>query len=828
MDGQPLPPSGSGALTGWPFSLTWDTHNATDGTHIFYCRVIDTLTTADAASNFIPQSLIAIIANSGFNNGTQVVPVASRAVTGEFSPAPPTVDFVTYGGTPYPHNTSYPNRPGVFIPPATSDPRYATSMGGDPTLLRNAANWYSDQTNEPNNEEYQTTAEFSTTLQGGVFVQMYNPDNGIQLTDAYPTVVRNNPFQGGRLDSRLTPYVNYVPAPDGSGWYGAEVQGRIVRIDNDGTVTTVYGWERDRTQLNIDMYIAPAAYPESSIRRVFVGTTDGSFSDIGGANDLCFDPRDTRGPGGTSATLYVAVTMDNWICQIDLLASGTPHGIRYAGTVDTPGYVDGSALSAQFNFPHSIIMADGTGNGGPAGTMYVADLNNGYIRKIAPGAGLGSPGGTVSTLVGKGNVGEAVYVPAVDGNPDGNIYAPIGSQPFTSCYTELPACIRFTSNRNIVLSEQANLSIRLIDLGAQKITRIGIFEQSFGTLATSAYTLWTWLDVDSKGTCGPVDDIITLKGTGRSAQDYYRISLDGSYSQVFENGDWHLREASAGYTVLGMGHYSWAFAFGNKQGRMISYGFQNVAPFITRILQPGDPTTVGFANVDYYGLAAGNNAWDLGTSLYFDANQRLIYQFPWGSRPPFISLRGQSGVQHMGCFPGANTTEEIFAKFTTIGDFDSFHPNDGTLTGYIQGGMGGTVPRPELTGNPLRYMFHYMQRNTPHGSYPTPVTVPPLYPDNTPPVISNLTVTRLSPTSIRFTWNTNKPTIGYAMAGSANQQAFVPASMPYNIFSPIEGNYGTSHNVTITGLPKSSPIHYSVLSKDFSGNSAYTADASLA
>jgi hypothetical protein len=703
-------------------------------------------------------------------------------------------------------------------------------MGGDPTLLRNKINWDSDHTHEPNVEEYQTTPEFATTLHGGVFVQMFGPKSGITLDDSYDAVARNNLFQGGRLDSRLTHYVNYVPAPDGSGWYGAELQGRIVKVAYDGTVTTMYGWERDRSQLSIDMTISPSAYPESSIRRIFVGTTDGSFSDIGGCNDLCFDPRDTRGPAGTSATLYVAVTMDNWICQIDLLAPGGPHGIRYAGVVGTPGYVDAAALSAQFNYPHSIIMADGRGNGGPAGTMYVADLNNGYIRMITPGSGPSSPSGTVSTVVGKGNLGATVYTAGLDANPDNGSLAPIGPQPFSACYTELPACIRFTSNRNIVLSEQANNTIRLIDLGTKQIKRIGIYEQSWSAVAHSTWGEWTWLDVDTQGTCGPVDDIIvlTVDNPSGTAQDYYRMSLDGSYSETFVTDSWHLREASAGMTVLSMGHYAWTISFSKTQGRMITNGVANVAPVITRILQPGDPDTVGFANVDYRALSAGGNAWNFGTSVNLDSNQNLVFHFPWGSRPPFINLRGQSGVQHLGVFTGANTNEEIFANFTTVGSYDTYHPNDGTLVGYIQGGMGGSVQRPELTGNPLRYLVYYMQRNTTHGSYPTPVGVPPLNPDNSPPIISNLIATRLSPTSIRFTWDTNKPTIGYAMAGSANQQTFIPASAPYNVFSPIESSYGTSHNVTITGLPTSSPIHYSVLSKDLVGNSAFTGDAAIA
>jgi hypothetical protein len=149
--------------------------------------------------------------------------------------------------------------------------------------------------------------------------------------------------------------------------------------------------------------------------------------------------------------------------------------------------------------------------------------------------------------------------------------------------------------------------------------------------------------------------------------------------------------------------------------------------------------------------------------------------------------------------------------------------NAGTLVAYIQSGMESGVPRPEITGRDMVQLIYFLRRDTNQGSYPTPVVHLPYNPDFTAPVISNVIATRLSSTSVRVAWNTDKRTIGFAMAGSALQVPF------YNVYSAIESGYGTSHSVTIVGLPSGvSPIHYSIVSKDVPGNSSYIADQTIA
>src|SRR5208282_3789481 len=114
------------------------------------------------------------------------------------------------------------------------------------------------------------------------------------------------------------------------------------------------------------------------------------------------------------------------------------------------------------------------------------------------------------------------------------------------------------------------------------------------------------------------------------------------------------------------------------------------------------------------------------------------------------------------------------------------------------------------------------------GSYPGPVALPAPTPmggwDNVPPQISNLTATRLSFTSIELTWDTDEPTIGLACAGSSVSAA---SEYKYNVYSLIEDTYGTSHSAVITTLPMSIPTHFSVLSKDETGNSSYAPDQTI-
>src|SRR5262249_50772810 len=153
------------------------------------------------------------------------------------------VEFVTYGGTPNPNVTEYPFTPISPPLPATLDSRYngAPGSGTDPALLRDASRFTIGPGNEYQSEEYEPIPEFQTTQAGGVFAAWSDPQNGsISNQSAYNGAVPwANTMDGGRLNNKISPYSNFVEAPDGTGFLSLEANGRLSLLAWDGSVTTV-------------------------------------------------------------------------------------------------------------------------------------------------------------------------------------------------------------------------------------------------------------------------------------------------------------------------------------------------------------------------------------------------------------------------------------------------------------------------------------------------------------------------------------------------------------------------------------------------------------
>jgi DNA-binding beta-propeller fold protein YncE len=102
----------------------------------------------------------------------------------------------------------------------------------------------------------------------------------------------------------------------------------------------------------------------------------------------------------TSGTIYMA---DSGNYRIRMLAGGTVTTLAGTGT---PGCLDGPAINATLDWPHSIAVA-------PNGTIYVSESWNHRIRAIASGvvstvAG-GSPCGAASGGYADGPVGGALF-----------------------------------------------------------------------------------------------------------------------------------------------------------------------------------------------------------------------------------------------------------------------------------------------------------------------------------------------------------------------------------------------------------------------------------
>jgi sugar lactone lactonase YvrE len=208
---------------------------------------------------------------------------------------------------------------------------------------------------------------------------------------------------------------------------------RIRKVDTQGNVTTLAGngtasWRDGRgasayfsTPLSIaidsagNLYIADSG--NHRIRKISPG---GTVSTLAGSSVGFRDGQRTtarfNSPQGitvdSKGNVYVADAKNHVIRKIDSAGNVT----TYAGTARSGGYIDGVRTKARFSSPRGVY-ADSTGN------VYVADTNNGRIRKV-------DVAGNVSTLSGRnfgfkdGLITDAVFNHPYDVVVDslGNVY----------------------------------------------------------------------------------------------------------------------------------------------------------------------------------------------------------------------------------------------------------------------------------------------------------------------------------------------------------------------------------------------------------------------
>jgi sugar lactone lactonase YvrE len=135
--------------------------------------------------------------------------------------------------------------------------------------------------------------------------------------------------------------------------------------------------------------------------------------------------------------IYVADAENNRIRKI------SPAGFRNVSTVagsGSPGYVNGPALEAQFNFPNDLVV-------NAAGDIFVTEFNNHTVRRV-------TPGGDVITWAGNGAAGYA------DGPPG-------------QSRLNRPGGIAIDRAGNLYVTEWGNHRVRRIDPAGNVITLAG-------------------------------------------------------------------------------------------------------------------------------------------------------------------------------------------------------------------------------------------------------------------------------------------------------------------------------------------------------------------
>jgi peptidoglycan/xylan/chitin deacetylase (PgdA/CDA1 family) len=90
--------------------------------------------------------------------------------------------------------------------------------------------------------------------------------------------------------------------------------------------------------------------------------------------------------------------------------------------------------------------------------------------------------------------------------------------------------------------------------------------------------------------------------------------------------------------------------------------------------------------------------------------------------------------------------------------------------------------------------------------------------DVTPPAISNVAASNVTQNSAKITWKTDEP---------ATSQVEYGLTSGYGSSSPADANLVTSHSVVLNGLASGTKYHFSVQSKDASGNEAISGDATF-
>jgi hypothetical protein len=663
-------------------------------------------------------------------------------------------------------------------------------------------------------------------------------------------------------------------------WWGCEINGRVFKLTPDGVATTIVGRKRNRSVLTYDPEYPGLTEADIDTRITNLGNFPAGVTNLGGANDLCFDPRDSN-------ILYVAAQVDNWIARINLT---TLNVTVYAGTPGDPGgYTgDGSlALGCKFSQPTSIIM-DATG------IMYVNDFNNAAIRKILPGTGTAA--GTISTLCG-GTVGPTPPAPSgiagtaasyavssivwdsmtntgtvvmaapttiklgyslnlsgatntgtgsfgdpntagdipryvvisfadsqhftvgfdrgpggrptivtIGGSPvftvlNSDVYSSPTSVSFANAYLAYPNVIRFTSSGDIVFFEVPTYALRRIHLGSGTITRIGIHDN---VLRTAGSTVWGWCTVDTAGVGGPIDDIVT--GAFDDAVKTWRYSLDGSYAAEFLAQGWSLSRYGPSDATGGI-HYPWAMQWSRFEGRMIATGTASFNPIVIRIKQPSDPVVNVGSSINFNEAALENAGQIVFTGT--------VDGFPFGVRPSLWNLRGAVSMGFIMDSPGHNSYDDLNATY----------PTDAGMAAYIQAGMGGAVPRPEIVGNQMRNLCYGIRRGTYAGGLgPTPVQPGPDDPNTEVPLILSVSAVRNSSTQITVSWTTDIPTLGMVASYTPGQWAIGAKA---SIYSDLESGFGTSHSMPCQVLAGLSPVHYTVVCEDQHGNFAHCVDQVL-
>lgn len=659
--------------------------------------------------------------------------------------------------------------PHAKVTPFVYTPEPVPSSDARRQALLDPKQWFAIPLTGPHLMRYMTPTRLYQTKGGAFFVDRRAPDGGPSN--------RYVGLDGGRNDNNVGEFSALIPIPGSDPRImGLDETGRLYVVGMDGSVTTVAGRKTLRDVMPYHMLDKSISDAELfAHQQVWVGT----FANNRYFNkpmDIAFDPDYGRGLG--REFIYVADSGNHRIAQVDLGDWSNPVITTFAGGVK--GYQDGALAAAKFNEPYSIAIDPSSR------IMYIADYMNSAVRTI-------SPDGTVGTLVGKGPNAPAV--------PDTNtlhleIYANLidkwvpARAGFDAAPIPYPFEIRFDSKGNLVLAENHTDYFVRIDLARREVVRIGkVLEGALGLPLRFA--------VDTKGNIGPVDDI--LYGQIPDARAPMRLSADGlRVGTAFNMPNLYNSLPDAADTVGtgGTSGYAQGMVIDDETGWVFFTGLVRETITAVRPIHSDDPVT-----------RQDPAAYLRGFYIYTTG---IVANFPLGSRPGFYNMHSSRSFNGLG-----------------LSNFDDLAKlSDPEIARYIQAGMGGSVPRPEITGRDVRDAVYYFRSESLQGGLETidlkaieqNLKDTGLYTDDTrsPEIRSLQTFTKNN--EARFVFKTDEPTICLVKYGPTDY---------YGLASRIESGYAKDHDLTInTQLSKTiiDTNHFSLLCKDQAGNLTSTPD----
>ena len=526
--------------------------------------------------------------------------------------------------------------------------------------------------------------------------------------------------------------------------------------------------------------------------------------------------------------IYVADAANHRIAKVD--RTQTPARITtFAGVPGKAGFRDGPGNLAQFNDPYSLDVDPKTG------VIYVADRLNNAIRRIVPSR-RGPP--TVETVVGGPRAARVPPQREFGGAEAGkralrDWYSRDTS--FADATINYPQVLRVDSQGNVVFGEDWTRTVRRVTFRSRTVERVAF-------LPDNGWGTWIWLDVDTDGVIGPVDDILValsislgrdhrLNQVGYSNDRVERFSSDVALNrrrqrewergarrpQELSRGEGRILQGNAANIHEPTAHYPWAISIDDAESRYVVTGFGSSGVYSVRRALRGDPEALDVERFD-----AGSRIHRTGTAS----------GFPPGVRPGYNELYGERGFNQFGASV-LNFDDIALLKENRDGRADSrrFSTNV-DIARFVRGGMDGVVRRPELTGDDLVSYIYFIRTNSLEGQIreinpqqiADDLARAQLHAPNDTrlPEIRDVVVRPLRGGGVRVTWKTDEPTLGVVTYGPNRW---------YGLTSPVERDFNTQHAVELrqvfgNGI-SGGTYHYSIRARDVAGNTAHTQDATF-